>query len=183
MAVSLDLAPPSGLEQAYEDADTLSALGAAAQLATTTETSLESVAAATGAAAEPRDWLVTLGLVGKDPDALLSDARADWQQGNLAAAADAAGLVVGTLAVAGDAGRGRAILIACAVALVLLLVALLALILRHRRRRRARALAAAVVAPIGPQPGASIGLRMPPASAPREPPEPPAPPGAGTPAR
>jgi len=154
MAASLALTPPPGLERAYEGADTLSRLDAAAQLATMSESSLEAVAAAADAAAAPRDWLVTLGLVGKDPDTGLSDARADWQAGNLAAATDAAGLVVGTLAVAGDAGRGRAILIACSIALVLLLVSLLALAYRHRRRRRARM--AVVVAVAAPAPESDV---------------------------
>jgi hypothetical protein len=150
LAASLDLTPPTGLEGAYEDATTIAALEDAAQQAATMEGSLGAVAEAAHAAAAPRDWLVTLGLIGKDPDAWLTEARADWQQGNLAAAADAAGLVVGTLAVAGDAGRGRAVLIACAIALALLLIALLALAVRHWRRRRSRLLAAAMAGPATP---------------------------------
>jgi hypothetical protein len=158
-AASLSLTPPTGLEPAYEGADSLSALEAASQLATTTETSLEAVSAAAGAAAAPRDWLTELGLVGKEPDTWLADARADWQQGSFAAATDAAGLVVGTLAVAGDAGRGRAILIACAVALILLLVALVALIVRHRRRHHARALVAVGVTPSDAYPSVPMARR------------------------
>ncbi len=168
-AASLSLTPPSGLEAMYESADTIQALHAADGLAMTTESTLQDVSAATDAAAAPRDWLVTLGLVGKDPDTLVLDARADWQQGNLAAATDAAGLAIGTLAVAGEAGRGRAILIVCAVAMILLLIALTALIRRHRRRTRAHALAAATVGPIGSVPSASSFVIAPTEAEPRYP--------------
>jgi hypothetical protein len=190
LAESMGLTPPSGLEGDYEAAFSVAALSDAAQLAATTESSLQAVSEAEDAAAAPRDWLVSLGLIGKEPDAWLAGARTDWEQGRLAAAADAAGLVVGTLAVAGDAGRGRAVLIACAIALVLLLISLLALLYRHRRRRRARMVAAAAPLPGAPVMGASMvaapepdapprpGATVMPPSAMAMPPGPPPPPGA-----
>jgi hypothetical protein len=156
LAASLGLTTPTGLEQAYEAADSEATLGAAATLAQTTEASLEAVRTATGDAAASRDWLVSLGLAGKDPDGLLASARASWGSGDFAKAADTAALVSGTLAVAGEAGRGRAIVIASGIALLLLLIALMAVAWRQRRRslaRRATATAAASGAGSGAAPG------------------------------
>ncbi len=168
LAATLKLAPPSGLEPAYEGADSEAGLASAATLASNTETSLEAVQSAVAAAAAPRDWLDTLGLVGKDPDGLLADARAAWQQGDLAQATEAAGLVTGTLAVAGEAGRGRAIVIVCGVAILLLLISLVALGYRQRRRRRALRLARAAAA-VAPGPAIAGPSLLAPSEAPAAP--------------
>ncbi len=143
LAASLGLTVPGQLERAYESASDASALEAASALAMSTESSLEAVQVAARDAAAPRDWLVSLGLSGKDTDAELVRARNAWQSGDLHTATDQATLVSGTIAVAAEAGRGRAIVIGSGVAIVLLLIALMALAYRQRRRLRARRLATA----------------------------------------
>ena len=156
LAAANDLDPPSDLETAYEAAGTAADLTAAADLAAGTEGSLEAVVAAATAAVAPRDWLTTLGLSGKDPDADLAAARSAWEAGNLTEATERASLVSGTLAVAADAGRGRAIVIGGALGFVLVLLAVfvLASIVRVRRRRRqtpaAVAAAAGAPSPVDP---------------------------------
>ena len=138
LAAANDLDPPPDLETAYESAGTAADLTAAANLAAGTEGSLEAVVAASSAAGAPRDWLTTLGLSGKNPDGDLAAARSAWEAGNLTEATERATLVSGTLAVAADAGRGRAIVIGGGLGIVamLLLVFVLASIVRMRRRRR-----------------------------------------------
>ncbi len=143
LAASLDLTPPGILETDYEGARTAADLAAATSLATDTGQSLQAIDTAAAAAAAPRDWVVNLGLVGKDPDGELALARTEWEAGSIAAATESAILVSGTLAVAADAGRGRAIIIGCGIALILLVISLIALAYRQRRRARARRLAAA----------------------------------------
>ena len=107
--------------------------------------------------AAPRDWLVELGLSGKDPDGDLATARDAWEAGELATATEAATLAIGTLAVAPDAGRGRAVVIGGGVLVGLLLVLVVVLLLvRRRTRRRARVLQQAATAPT-----ASVGDDIP----------------------
>ncbi len=139
LAGSLGLTPPGTLETAYEAAGTATALATAGTLATRAETSLEAIDAASAAVAAPRDWLVSLGLSGKDPDGQLAAARTDWQMGRLDDAATTATLVTGTLAVAADAGRGRAVVIGIGVVLLLVLLAILVLAFRRRWARIRRA--------------------------------------------
>ena len=165
-AASNDLDPPPDLEAAYETAGTAADLTAAADLAAGTQRSLDDVVAASGAAGATRDWLTTLGLSGKDPDADLAAARAAWEAGNLTEATERAALVSGTLAVAAEAGRGRAMVIAVVFAIVIVLLAVLVLAWIVRVRRRHRQVAMAAVAPAEP------GWMAPPL----EPPGPPAPP-------
>ncbi len=183
LAASLGLTVPGQLERAYESASDASALDATSTLATSTEVSLEAVQAASRDASAPRDWLVSLGLSGKDPDAELVAARSAWESGDLHTATDQATLVSGTIAVAAEAGRGRAIVIGSGVAIVLLLIALVALAYRQRRRQRARRLAAvpaglgsaaAGAAPSSPAPVAwpSPMATPPPPASPVETPEP-----------
>ena len=156
LAAANDLDPPPGLETSYEAAGTAADLTAAADLAAGTRGSLEAVVAAASAAGAPRDWLTTLGLSGKNPDADLAAARSAWEAGNLAEATERASLVSGTLAVAADAGRGRAVVIGGALAFVMALLAVfvLASIVRMRRRRRQiaamPAAAAGVLGPVDP---------------------------------
>ena len=133
-AASMELDPPTGLEAAYERATTSADLDAAAGLASDEAASLAQVADASVAAAAPRDWFVELGLTGKDPDADLAAARAAWEAGDLAAAGETATLVSGTLAVAGDAGRGRALVFGGAGAAVLLILVFAIVVLRRRSR-------------------------------------------------
>lgn len=152
LATAHGLQPPDDVQERYELAASADDLRSAGALATDMQASLQAVAAADAAAEAPRDWLVTLGLTGKDPDADLAAARAAWQAGRLAEAAEAATLVSGTLAVAAEAGRGRAVVIGGGVAIVLLLVVLLLVVsfrLRSRRRLEAAALRAAGAAEAG----------------------------------
>ena len=167
LAASNDLDPPPDLERAYEAAATAADLAAAADLATGTQGALDAVVAATTAAAAPRDWLMTLGLSGKDPDADLAAARSAWEAGKLTEAKDRAALVSGTLAVATEAGRGRAIVIGGGVGMVVVLLAILVLAWIVRVRRRHRRVAAAAVAVV-----AEPGSIAPPAGPPGPPPPP-----------
>ena len=80
-ATAAGLSEPDGLETAYESADTASELADASALAANTQASLSAVIAAGAAAAAPRDWVTTLGLSGKDPDADLAAARSAWEAG------------------------------------------------------------------------------------------------------
>jgi hypothetical protein len=160
LASANDLTPPPGLEAAYEQASTAADLAAASALATNSQSTLEAVVAADAAADAPRDWITSLGLSGKDPDADVSAARTAWEAGDLAAAAEHAALAAGTLAVAAEAGRGRAIVIgggAVLVALVLLLLLALAVV-----RWRRRAPSAAATDPLPAVAGAASVERPPP---------------------
>ncbi len=159
-AAAAGLSTPDGLEAAYESADSASELADASALAANTQASLSTVVAAGAAAEAPRDWLTTLGLSGKDPDADLAAARSAWEAGNLTEATDRAALAAGTLSIAAEAGRGRAIVIGGGAMLVtlLLLVVLIVAVVRWRRRSLAPtagvAAALAVGAPAGPATGA-----------------------------
>ena len=151
-ATDAGLSEPEGLETAYESADTASELADASALAANTQASLSAVIAAGAAAAAPRDWVTALGLSGKDPDADLAAARSAWEAGNLTEANDRAALVAGTLSIAAEAGRGRAIVIGGGATLVmlLLLVLLIVAIVRWRGRSRRAPVAAVPVTPWDP---------------------------------
>ena len=161
-ATAAGLSEPDGLETAYESADTAAELADASALAANTQASLSAVIAAGAAAAAPRDWVTTLGLSGKDPDADLAAARSAWEAGNLTEANDRAALVAGTLSIAAEAGRGRAIVIGggATLVLLLLLVLLIVAIVRWRGRSR-RAPVAAIPCPVTPSgaPPDAPGLR------------------------
>ncbi len=152
LAATNHLDPPPDLETAYESAGTAADLTAAADLAAGTQGSLDAVVAATSAAGAPRDWLMTLGLSGKDPDGDLVAARSAWEAGNLTEANERAALVSGTLAVAAEAGRGRAILIGGGLGIVVVLLGLLVLAWIVRLRRRHRQVPATSVDLYGPPP-------------------------------
>ena len=139
--------------------------------------------AAGAAAAAPRDWMTSLGLSGKDPDADLAAARSAWEAGNLTEANDRAALVAGTLSIAAEAGRGRAIVIGggATLVLLLLLVLLIVAIVRWRGRSRRSPVVAVPVAsfdsPTSFDPPTSIDTATSPDSATSlESPPPPAPP-------
>lgn len=144
LAAANDLTPPDDLEGAYEAADSEADLAAASALATNTQASLQMVVAAEAAADAPRDWLTDLGLSGKDPDGDLAVARTAWEAGDLETAANRAGLVTGTLAVAAEAGRGRAIVIGGGATVVVLLLAILLVVAMLRVRGRSRRTSATV---------------------------------------
>jgi hypothetical protein len=149
LARELGLTPADDLEAAYEGAEDAAALAGAAALAADTQAALEGIEAAGEAAAAPRDWLVTLGLEGQDPDADLAAARAAWEDGELAAAADGAGEASEALRAAPEAGRSRALLVAIGAAIAVMLALLVVLLWRRSRSRRRP--------PEGPDPYATLG--------------------------
>jgi hypothetical protein len=139
LAATEGLHPPAGIEAAYEGAASATAIRDVASMAADSEASLKTVVGAADAVEAPRDWLVQLGLQGKDPDGELAAARTAWEAGSYADASSLAAAAAGTLAVAPDAGRGRALVIGGSVGLVLLLLVVL-LTMRRRRLRRRRAI-------------------------------------------
>ncbi len=148
------MAVPASLEAAYESAATQDALAAAAAQENALLSSLDSIAAADAAAGAPRDWITSLGLVGRDPAADLAVAREAWQRGDTASSAAAAASVGTAIAVAGDAGRLR--LVALVVALAALLLLLVAAVAVVRRRSRGAA-TVALPTPIGYAPATAHG--------------------------
>ena len=136
-AADAGLTPSDDLETAYEGARDLAALAHAAALADETLDALEAVEVAGDAAAAPRDWQVTLGLDGTDPDGDLAAARDAWEAGDPAIAAERAAAVSSTLAAAPERGRQKALLIGSIVGVVLVALVVLLLVARRRRRRRA----------------------------------------------
>jgi hypothetical protein len=143
LASSEGLDPPDDVETGYEAAVSASALQAVAAEVGETEASLRTVAAASDTIEAPRDWLTELGLQGKDPDGELAAARAAWEAGSFTEASELASVAAGTVAVAPDAGRGRALVIGGLAGLALLLVVV---IVGGRRRAGARRRAAAAEA-------------------------------------
>ena len=153
LAARQALTPPGSLEPAYEGALDGAGLAAASSLATRLEGSLEEIAHAGGAAAAPRDWLVTLGLLGQDPDADLAAARAAWAAGDTGTATARATLAASVLVAAPEAGRGRATLVGGGFVVALLLLVLAVMLARRRTRRRRLAAAASMIAwPPAPPP-------------------------------
>jgi hypothetical protein len=136
LARDLGLTPSDDLETAYEGAEDAVALADAAALAADTQATLEGIDATADAAAAPRDWLVSLGLEGRDPDADLTAARAAWEDGDLATAADQAASASAVLQAAPEAGRRRALLVAIGVAVAIMLALLVVLLWRRSRARR-----------------------------------------------
>ncbi len=149
LAAANGLTPPNELEAAYETASSTAELSTASALAANLQSSLATLVEADDAADAPRDWLTTLGLSGKDPDADLAAARSAWQAGDLAEANERAALVAGTIGVAPEAGRGRAIVIGGVATLIgiLLLVLMVVAVVRWRGRSRAPSGAFATTGP------------------------------------
>ena len=78
-------AVPTDLETSYESAGTEAALSATAALAANTQASPRLGHRRRAAAVDaPRDWVTTLGLGGKNPDADAAAARSAWEAGDLA---------------------------------------------------------------------------------------------------
>lgn len=128
------LTPSDDLETAYEGAADLAALAEAAALADETLAALDAVGTAGDAAAAPRDWLVTLGLDGTDPDGDLAAARDAWEAGDPAIAAERAAAVSSALDAAPERGRQKAMLVGSIAGVVLVVLVLLLLVARRRRR-------------------------------------------------
>ncbi len=152
-AAAEGLAVPAVLEGAYESASTVEALAKSADDEQALRRSLDAVAAAGAALQSPRDWLVSLGLIGQDPSGALVAARAAWASGDATAAADQATDAYRALAVAADAGRLRLAAIgAGTVALALLVI--LAFTIARRRPGPRRGTAGVVAGAPPAQPGA-----------------------------
>jgi hypothetical protein len=142
LAATQDLEPPDDLEAAYEAATDVEAIRDVGAREASAEASLQTLAAAETTVAAPRDWLTELGLSGKTPDADLAQARDSWEAGRYDEAASLASFAAATIAVAPDAGRGRALVVGGIAGLVLL-VLVAGLVAWRRSRRRARPDAAA----------------------------------------
>ena len=148
LAAAQDLEPPTGAEAAYEAAADVNAIRAVEAEQASAEASLQTLATATTTVAAPRDWLTDLGLSGKTPDADLEEARDSWEAGRYDEAASLASFAAATIAVAPDAGRGRALVFGGIAGLVL--IVLIAGVVAWRRSRRHAEPAAA--APAGAAP-------------------------------
>jgi hypothetical protein len=144
LAATEGLDPPGDLETDYEGASDLDAIRGVGSEAASAQAALETIAGAADTVAAPRDWLTELGLSGKTPDADLAQARTAWESGEYDTAASIASYAAATIAVAPDAGRGRALVVAGIVGIVLIL--LLAGIAAWRRSRRRPAVPAPVEA-------------------------------------
>lgn len=142
-AAAEQLAVPATLQTAYQTAASPAALKRAVEDEQALHGSLDAVAAADDALQAPRDWLVTLGLVGQDPSGELAAARAAWTAGDASRAAAGAASAHAALLVAPDAGRLRLVAIGAGIVALALLAVLAVTILRRRSASRRRASAAA----------------------------------------
>jgi hypothetical protein len=141
-AAAEHLAVSVALEPAYEAAASPEALTRAADDAQALRRSLDAVATADAALQAPRDWLVTLGLVGQDPSGALVAARAAWTAGDASAAAEEAASAQGALAVAADAGKLRLVAIGAGIVALVLLATIAVTVVRRRSRPGVRPSAA-----------------------------------------
>jgi hypothetical protein len=114
---------------------------------------VEAVETAMAGAAEERDFLTKVGLIGSDVDPPLEVARGELSAGNPDAAREAAAESTRLLAEADEVGKGRVIRSAIGLAVFLFVLLAVVLLLRRRKRRRraaaeaeAAAAAAAAVA-------------------------------------
>jgi hypothetical protein len=147
LAAAQELDPPSGAEAAYEAATDVNAIRAVGAEQASAEASLQTLASATTTVSAPRDWLTDLGLSGKAPDSDLEQARDSWEAGRYDEAASLASFAAATIAVAPDAGRGRALVIGGIAGLVLIIV-VAGIVAWRRSRRHASLAAAAPAAPV-----------------------------------
>jgi hypothetical protein len=144
LAATEGLDTPDGLEAAYEAAPDAVAIRDVGSAAAKAEAALRTIAAAGVTVEAPRDWLTELGLSGKTPDADLDQARAAWESARYDDAASLASFAAATIAVAPDAGRGRALVIGGIVGLVLIL--LIVTLVAWRRSHRSRSVVGAATA-------------------------------------
>ncbi|MHB8960141.1 MAG: hypothetical protein ACYDAN_10995, partial [Candidatus Limnocylindrales bacterium] len=142
-AAAEHLAVPAALRTAYQTASSPEALKNAVEDEQALHRSLDAVVAADDALHAPRDWLVTLGLVGQDPSGELAAARVAWTSGDASRAAAGAASAHAALLVAADAGRLRLVAIGAGIVALALLVVLALTIVRRRSASRRRASAAA----------------------------------------
>jgi hypothetical protein len=134
-AGGLGIAPPTDLRSAFEHA--ASSFDEAIGIGAAELRGVQTVEAAADAVAAPRAPLVSLGLLGTDPEARLGAVLAAFSAGLPSAAADAAALRQ-TIVDAADVGRERLLDgIGVAVIVVLLLVLASGLLWRRRRARLA----------------------------------------------
>jgi hypothetical protein len=131
-AAALGVEPPTDLRTAYQTASTN--LDVAEAIAERQLGDLEALRVATAAAGQPRDLVVSLGLIGRTPDVDLAGAKAAFTAGALDAAPRAAA-VSAVLTGATEVGQGR-LAVAIAIVLVLILLVVLAVFLVRRRRGR-----------------------------------------------
>ncbi|HET7831138.1 MAG TPA: hypothetical protein VFL03_16410 [Candidatus Limnocylindrales bacterium] len=144
LAATEGLDTPDGLEAAYEAAPDAVAIRDVGSAAAKAEAALRTIAAAGVTVEAPRDWLTELGLSGKTPDADLDQARAAWESARYDDAASLASFAAATIAVAPDAGRGRALVIGGIVGLVVIL--LIVTLVAWRRSHRSRSVVGAATA-------------------------------------
>jgi hypothetical protein len=137
LAAAEGLVPGPRLEADYQDARSEAEVNVVVDEAARTLETLEAIARAADAAAEPRDWLADWGLDGVDPAAGVASAAAAWEAGDLDSARTAAAGVVAVLAAAPDTGRSHLLVAALVGALAVLLLLLVAVALVRRSRRRA----------------------------------------------
>jgi hypothetical protein len=184
-AAALDLVPPTGLRQAYEDSQ--SGLADAEQLARSELDTLATLGAAQAGLDAPRDPIVSLGLLGQDPEGSLAAAKRAFSAGDLAAALASA--TTATAILTGAVGLGQERLILAAGSSILLVVLLVAgVLLARRSRRRPPTQVGDTALAGGPFPGTAVlpigtGSSEPYATLPadpNQPPEPPADAGTGT---
>jgi hypothetical protein len=180
-AGGLGVAPPTDLRSAFEGA--AGSFDEALRIGAAELSAVQTVKAAADAVAAPRAPLVSLGLLGTDPEARLQAVFAAFSAGSPSAVADATALR-GTILDAAGVGRSR-VLDAIGIALVVVLLVVLAGALVWRRRRARAALVSAGSLPIAAEPTAappmantaSATLADQSAGAPAETPRPPATPG------
>ena len=133
LAMTEGLDTPGDLETDYESATDVESIRDVAAEAASAEAALQTIAGATTTVAAPRDWLTELGLSGKTPDADLGQARTAWESGEYDEAASLASFAAATIAVAPDAGRGRALVVGGIIGLALTVLGAAAMAWRRSR--------------------------------------------------
>ena len=136
-AASGRLAEAPGIEAGYHDASDGPRLDAETALLADVGSSLAEVTAASQAAAAPRDWITSIGLLWSEPDAGVTAARSAWSGGDWAGSGSAAATALATFEAADGTGRRR-VAIAGGGAAAVVLLALIVLVVRRRRRRPER---------------------------------------------
>ena len=132
-ASSVSLTEDPGIEGGYRQATDGAALDAENASTATVQASLDQVAAATRAGRAPRSWLVTIGLLGSEPDAVVLAARDAWSSADWSGSATMATSALVTLDGADAAGRSRVAIVGGAGAGLIVVVLLVRLGGRRRR--------------------------------------------------
>ena len=153
----LGVTSPAALRTAYESAT--AGLGPVAALADDELRAATALEDASAALAAPRDALVSLGLIGRDPEVSLAAARQAFTDGAASAARDDAEAVRAILAAAPEAGRDRAL--AAGGAGLLVVGGVGSLVILRRRRRSDERRSAAAYLPAEPDSYATLAARPP----------------------